>query len=48
MASNEQSVAGFVLTDAADPKLAEIYSEGRTASDPYTYFSVFCGLMLNI
>lgn len=37
MASNEQNVAGFVLTDAADPKLAKIYSEVRKASDPYTF-----------
>lgn len=38
MASNEQKEAGFVLTDAADPKLAEIYSEVRKASDTYTLF----------
>lgn len=37
MASNEQNVAGLVLTDAADPKLAKIYSKVRRASDPYTF-----------
>lgn len=37
MASNEQNVAGLVLTDAADPKLAGIYSKVRKASDPYTF-----------
>lgn len=37
MASNEQNVAGLVLTDAADPKLAKIYSKVRKASDPYTF-----------
>lgn len=38
MASNEQNGAGFVLTDAADPKLAEIYSQ--KAFRPLHFFHI--------